>query len=418
MKTQVLLASLALSGAVSAAVHKMPIKKVQQPAHASAESLFADQVKYLTHKYKTLFNDQTGGNNRHLYPYPPPKESAEESEMRSLEANLAKHGHGVPLSNYLNAQYYSEITLGTPPQNFKVILDTGSANLWVPSTKCTSISCFLHSKYDPEASQTFKPNGTKFEIYYGSGSMEGIVSNDVMTIGDLKVKDLDFGEAVKEPGLAFAFGKFDGIFGLAYDTISVEHMVPPFYKMIDQGLLDEKKFAFWLGNADTGDEGGEAVFGGIDEKHYTGDITWSPVRRKGYWEVDLEAFSLGDEKMELEGTGAAIDTGTSLIALPTDISDIINRELGAEKSWNGQHTVKCESIPDLPDIAFTFSGKTYTLSASEYILQVQGTCISSFTGLDIPPPKGPIWIIGDTFLRKFYTIYDLEKNAVGFAKST
>jgi saccharopepsin len=143
--------------------------------------------------------------------------------------------------------------------------------------------------------------------------MEGIVANDVMTIGDLKIKNVDFGEATKEPGLAFAFGKFDGILGLAYDTISVERMVPPFYKMIDQGLLDEKKFAFWLGNADNGGEGGEATFGGVDEKRFTGKITYSPVRRKGYWEVELEKFTLGGEEMDLENTGAAIDTGTSLI---------------------------------------------------------------------------------------------------------
>lgn len=181
---------------------------------------------------------------------------------------------------------------------------------------------------DADASSTHKPNGTEFEIHYGSGSMEGIVSNDVLTIGDLKVKNQDFGEATKEPGLAFAFGKFDGILGLAYDTISVQHMVPPFYRMIEQGLLDEPKFAFWMGNADKDSEGGEAVFGGVDEKHYNGKINYVPVRRKGYWEVELEKFTFGDEVMELEGTGAAIDTGTSLIALPSDIADIINSEIG------------------------------------------------------------------------------------------
>lgn len=85
-----------------------------------------------------------------------------------------------------------------------------------------------------------------------------------------------------------------------------------------------------------GGEGGEAVFGGVDEAHYKGKISYAPVRRKGYWEVELEKFTLGDEEMELEGTGAAIDTGTSLIALPTDIADIINKEIGAEKSWNGE----------------------------------------------------------------------------------
>ncbi len=78
----------------------------------------------------------------------------------------------------------------------------------------------LHSKFDSTASTTFKANGTDFAIQYGSGSVEGFISSDTLTIGDLKIKNQLFGEAVKEPGLAFAFGKFDGILGLAYDTIS------------------------------------------------------------------------------------------------------------------------------------------------------------------------------------------------------
>lgn len=157
-----------------------------------------------------------------------------------------------------------------------------------------------------------------------------------MTIGDLSIKKQDFAESTKEPGLAFAFGKFDGILGLGYDTISVQHVVPPFYNMINQGLLDSPLFTFYLGNADNGGDGGLATFGGIDDAHYKGKITYSPVRRKGYWEVELEKFRLGSEEMELDNTGAAIDTGTSLIALPSDIADIINREIGATKGWNGQ----------------------------------------------------------------------------------
>lgn len=419
MKTAVLMTTLAFGVGANAGVHKMPIHKAPQTAVASPENFVAQQAAYLTHKYRNLFMDQSAkaGSQRPMYGYPPHKESAQEGEMRALEAEMAKGGHGVPLSNYLNAQYFSEITLGTPPQSFKVVLDTGSSNLWVPSTKCTSIACFLHSKYDASASSSYKQNGTQFEIHYGSGSMEGIVSNDVLTIGDLKVKKQDFGEATKEPGLAFAFGKFDGIFGLAYDTISVQHMVPPFYNMINQGLLDQNVFSFWLGDTNKNGEGGVATFGGVDESHYKGKIHYAPIRRKGYWEVELESFKFGDEEMELEGTGAAIDTGTSLIALPSDIADIINKEIGAKKGWNGQATLDCALVPNLPEIKFTFAGKEFGLKGEDYTLNVQGQCISAFTGLDIPPPAGPIWIIGDSFLRRWYTVYDLERNAVGFAES-
>lgn len=101
-------------------------------------------------------------------------------------------------------------------------------------------------------------------------------------------------------------------------------MVPPFYEMVNQKLLDEPVFSFRVG--DTEEDGGEAVFGGIDTTAYTGKIDYVPVRRKAYWEVELEQVKFGDEILELENTGAAIDTGTSLIALPTDVAEMLNAE--------------------------------------------------------------------------------------------
>ena len=89
----------------------------------------------------------------------------------------------------------------------RLIWGASSSNLWVPSVKCTSIACFLHAKYDSSQSSTYKANGSEFSIQYGSGSMEGFVSQDTLTIGDLVVEHVDFAEATKEPGLAFAFGK-------------------------------------------------------------------------------------------------------------------------------------------------------------------------------------------------------------------
>jgi len=310
---------------------------------------------------------------------------------------------------------FADITIGTPPQSFKVILDTGSSNLWVPSTQCNSIACYLHSKYDSSSSSSYKKNGSNFEIQYGSGSLSGFVSNDVLTIGDLKIKGQDFAEATSEPGLAFAFGRFDGILGLGWDRISVNRIVPPHYHMVNQKLVDEAVFAFYLGSSE--DDESECVFGGVNKDHFEGKITTIPLRRKAYWEVDLDSISLGDDTAELENTGVILDTGTSLIVLPSNYAEMLNAQIGAKKGFNGQYTIDCDKRGSLPDVTFSLSGYNFTITAYDYTLEVQGSCISSFTPMDIPPPAGPLAILGDAFLRKWYSIYDLEKGTVGLAKA-
>ncbi|KAK6410011.1 aspartic proteinase precursor [Oleoguttula sp. CCFEE 5521] len=187
--------------------------------------------------------------------------------------------------------------------------------------------------------------------------------------------------------------------------------------MINQGLLDEKKFAFYL--SDTNAEGDESVatFGGVDKSHYTGKMTNIPLRRKAYWEVDLDAITFGDETAELEATGAILDTGTSLIALPSTLAELLNKEMGAKKSYNGQYTVECTKRDSLPDLTFTLTGYNFTIGPYDYVLEVQGSCISAFMGFDIPAPAGPLAILGDAFLRRWYSVYDLENNSVGLAKA-
>ena len=145
-------------------------------------------------------------------------------------------------NNRLTSIDYAEISLGTPPQEFKVVLDTGSSNLWVPSSKCSSIACFLHAKYDATSSSSYKENGTTFEIRYGSGSLSGFVSSETLDFAGMEIKNQLFAEATEEPGLAFAFGRFDGILGLGYDTISVNHITPPFYELIHQKVTFSLRF--------------------------------------------------------------------------------------------------------------------------------------------------------------------------------
>ncbi|KAH9905819.1 Asp-domain-containing protein [Xylariomycetidae sp. FL2044] len=392
-----LLTAAVLLGAAQADVHKMKLKKI--PLSEQLESIPMDaQMRGLGQKYMGHRPD-----------------SHAQAVFQDTSVHVEKD-HPVPISNFMNAQYFSEISIGTPPQDFKVILDTGSSNLWVPSQSCGSIACYLHSKYDSSASSTYKKNGTEFEIRYGSGSLSGFVSRDDMTIGDITVKNQDFAEATSEPGLAFAFGRFDGILGMGFDRLSVNGIVPPFYQMVNQKLIDEPVFAFYLSGENGGDDS-EVVFGGVDKDHYTGKITEIPLRRKAYWEVDFDSISFGGETAELENTGVILDTGTSLIALPSDLAELLNKEIGAKKGYNGQYSVECSARDSLPDITFTLSGYDFAISPYDYILEVQGSCISTFMGMDFPAPVGPLAILGDAFLRKWYSIYDLGKGTVGLAKA-
>ena len=157
----------------------MPLKKV--PLSTQLEYANIEQhVHALGQKYTGRAQQQVFGGKEGEYSIQPEKK------------------HPVAVDNFLNAQYFSEIAIGTPPQEFKVVLDTGSSNLWVPSQDCGSIACYLHSKYVHGDSSSYKKNGTEFAIQYGSGSLEGYISQDTVRIGDLVIKHQDFAEATSE----------------------------------------------------------------------------------------------------------------------------------------------------------------------------------------------------------------------------
>jgi len=331
-----------------------------------------------------------------------------------------------PLTNYLDAQYFGEIQIGTPAQTFTVIFDTGSSNLWIPSATCptSNIACQTHNQYDATVSSSYESSGVHFEIRYGTGSMQGFESIDDVGIAGVTSAHQTFAEATEEPGITFVAAQFDGILGMGFPTISVNGITPVFNQMWEQGLLDANQFAFYLNRDPTGDEGGELFLGGVNTDRYTGDFTYHDVTKMGYWQIAMDAVNVVETgtnilKACVGGCQAIVDSGTSLITGPSSDVEAINKAIGAIPFVQGEYLVICRKIPEMPNVNFVLDGTTYVLTPQDYVIQItQGgvtQCISGFMGLDISPPAGPLWILGDAFMGNKYCKFDFDLRQVGFA---
>merc|ERR1719335_2138312 len=183
--------------------------------------------------------------------------------------------------------------------------------------------------------------------------------------------------------------------------------------MISQKLISEPKFAFYL--PDDASEKGELLLGGVDKSHYTGELVSVPLTNETYWEVELDGVKFGDTAVDTGSKKAIIDSGTSLLAGPKDAVSKLATAAGATSLMGKEYIVDCGKVSSLPDLSITLGGKPFTLTANDYVTNMQGQCLFAFIGLDIPAPAGPLWIMGDVFMRKYYSVFDYGNKQMQFA---
>eukprot|EP00297_Palpitomonas_bilix_P026322 CAMPEP_0113895412 /NCGR_PEP_ID=MMETSP0780_2-20120614/17349_1 /TAXON_ID=652834 /ORGANISM="Palpitomonas bilix" /LENGTH=286 /DNA_ID=CAMNT_0000886241 /DNA_START=8 /DNA_END=864 /DNA_ORIENTATION=+ /assembly_acc=CAM_ASM_000599 len=261
------------------------------------------------------------------------------NKVQSVRSQLREKGVHMPLSankysatgdislvDVQDAQYYGEIAIGSNSQSFKVIFDTGSSNLWVPSKKCSKLACLTKDKYDSSKSSSYAANGTDFSITYGSGSCSGFLSSDSVNFGGYEVKDQTFAEITDLEGTSFLAAKFDGILGLAFPTISVDGITPVFQNLVAQQSVSPV-FAFYLASDPKAKVGGELHIGGTDSTYYTGDINYVKLEADTYWAINIDSFNVGDTTLD-SGMKGIVDSGTSLLAGPTSVMTQLNEKIG------------------------------------------------------------------------------------------
>lgn len=315
------------------------------------------------------------------------------------------------ISNFMDAQYFGEIEIGTPPQKFKVVFDTGSSNLWVPSSTCTSLACKVHKKYNASKSSTYTKNGEEFKIQYGSGGVEGILSADNVYVAHhhLGASSFTFGESQKLKGVSFVAARFDGILGMGFRKISVKNLPTFVETLYEQKQMENPIFSFYFTKTQ-GQKGSTLTFGGTNHKFYEGEMKFYPLLAETYWVAGLDSISVNGKKVNI-GKGI-MDTGTSLIAGSPEIINPINKMIGTVN-------VECKGIENLPNVEFNFGGDSYVLTSKDYVLQItqmgQTQCLSGFMAMKLP------WndsiIVGDVFLRTYYTEFDMKEKRIGMARA-
>jgi len=306
----------------------------------------------------------------------------------------------VPVKDYMNTQYFITASIGTPAQEFTVVPDTGSSNLWVYAHDCRSIPCRTHSTYDATVSEPHSADGQAFDIEYGSGGVHGYVSKDQAGFGGVSA-EMSFGEVKTVSGATFYISQLDGILGLGYGSISVNGLPT----WLDSTDLEDKSFGFYL---KSNPEESYMTIPGFETEGLT-HIATHDVIEQTYWNLNLVNLEGPNGSIDTTGYKAAIDSGTSLIMGSNSIIGPLIEGIVVNED--------CSGADALPDISLTFDDHTYVLTQEDYVLRItsggQTQCIMGIAGADLPADFDYL-IVGDVFMRPYPTHFNKNDNTVSF----
>ncbi|CAG9315465.1 CTSD_3 [Blepharisma stoltei] len=325
------------------------------------------------------------------------------------------------LSNYQNAQYYGTISLGTPPQNFSCLFDTGSTTVWVVEKGCTT--CHLCSNtFDPSASSTFQDLSEDLSIQYLKGYTAGQMSAETISIGD--------SSSVSAENYAFLLAndekdndgyRPDGLAGFAFDSLGQGY--PSLVSVLkNQGKIQNRQFAFflnWLGQSPKSN----LMIDGYDLEKYSNDTEFTYVNLTStdpfFWEILCDSVKFNENELNLQ-IPVVIDTGTSFIYGPSRAVQAIQSELLSNHECEYElesGLVRCWKNPKdhkYPIFELAINGKSYVLEPLQYFYEDSW---SGYFYLPICPYEEESWLLGDVFIRNFYITFDMDNLRVGLARS-
>jgi len=347
------------------------------------------------------------------------------------ESTLVARGSGTNelINHNQDSSYFGSLAIGTPAQAYSVILDTGSADLWIASSSC-SVGCNGIGKFNETSSTSYKNLSTPFDITYGSGRAQGSLAQDTVQMAGFSVSNQNFGVVdTVSPGLLTS--PVSGLLGLGFKTISSSHSTPFWQTLVESGSWDQPVMSFYLSrfinvtHARPQEPGGRFTMGFTDQSLYSGQIEYIdiPNGQEGYWILPLTNLKVNGQSVSLPGTAqssyAAIDTGTTLIGGPPEVIKAIFADIPGSApgsgDYEGYYTYPCDSKIQL---SITFgSGSAWSVDPTDFMLTQLSSkqCVGALFSLESSGNSGPSWIMGDTFLKNVYSVFRYNPPSVGFA---